>query len=90
MLRANMTTSDPLSQDQPPALESIWRQSTTSAVLLMLLTSCVMAIDVHNPIEALGNILFTVPVTFLFWWIVCAFLVWVWRKLGDLFAAWLK
>jgi len=56
----------------------------------MLLTSCVMAIDVHNPIEALGNILFTVPVTFLFWWIVCAFLVWVWRKLRLILEAWMK
>jgi hypothetical protein len=49
-----------------------------------------MAINVHNPIEALGNLLFTVPVTFFGWWVVCAFLVWVGRKLGVIFAAWLK
>ena len=85
-----MTTSDPVPQDQTPELASIWRQSTTSAVLLTLLASCVMAIDVHNPIEALGNLLFTVPVTFLIWWGICAFLVWVWRKLGELFAARMK
>jgi len=85
-----MTTSDPLSQDQTPALASIWRQSTTGAVALTLLASCIMAINVHNPIEALGNLLFTVPVTFLIWWVVCAFLVWVGRKLGGLFAALLK
>jgi len=85
-----MTTSDPVSQDQTPALASIWKQSTTAAVALTLLASCVMAINVHNPIEALGHLLFTVPVTFLIWWAICAFLVWVWRKTVDLFAAWLK
>ena len=85
-----MTTSDPVSQDQAPVLASIWRQSTTAAVALTLLASCVMAINVRNPIEALGHLLFTVPVTFLIWWAICAFVVWVWRKLGYLFAAWLK
>jgi hypothetical protein len=85
-----MTTSDPVPQNQTPELVSIWRQSTTSAVALTLLASCVMAINVHNPIEALGHLLFTVPVTFFGWWVVCAFLVWVGRKLGRILETWLK
>ena len=58
---------------------SIWRETTTPAVALTLLATCGIAIDVHNSIEALGDILFTVPVTFLFWWLVCTALLWLWR-----------
>jgi len=85
-----MTTSDPVSQNQTPARLSIWRQSTIGALALTLLASCAIAINVHNPIDAIGNILFTVPVTFLFCWVVCAFLVWVWRKLGHIVEVWTK
>jgi hypothetical protein len=46
--------------------------------------------DVRNPIEALGNLLFTVPVTFVVWWVICAFLVWVWRKLSRSLEEWMK
>ena len=60
------------------------------ALALTLLASCAIAVNVHNPIEALGNIFFTVPVTFLFSWVVCAFLVWVWRRLGRMLEAWTK
>jgi len=59
-----MTKPDPISQNQTPELVSIWRRSATGAVALTLLASCVMAINVHNPIEALGNLLFSVPITF--------------------------
>jgi len=59
----------------------LWRQGVMPAAVLTLLTSCVIAIDVRNPIEALGNILFTVPVTFFFWWLICIFLLWLWDSL---------
>ena len=85
-----MTTPDPIPPNPPPAPESIWRQSTTGALGLTLLASCAIAINVHNPIDAIGNLIFTVPVTFVFWWVVCAFLVWVWRKLGDIVESWTK
>ena len=62
---------------------SIWRQSTTAAVALTLLATCGIAINVHNPVEALENMLFTVPVTFLFWWILCTFLLWLWRVIFE-------
>jgi hypothetical protein len=90
LLTATMTTSDPASQNQHPAPVSIWRQSTTGALALTLLASCAIAINVHNPIEAIGNIIFTVPVTFLFLWVVCTFLVWIWRKLGRMVETWTK
>jgi hypothetical protein len=60
---------------------SIWRQSTTPAVALTLLATCGIAINVHNPVEAIGNLLFSVPVTFLFWWLICTFIVWLWRAI---------
>jgi len=60
---------------------SIWRQSTTPALALTLLTSCGIAVNVHNPVEAVGNLLFTVPVTFLFWWLICTFLLWLWQDI---------
>jgi hypothetical protein len=72
-------TVDPASQNQAPAPVSIWRQSASGAVALTLLATCAIAINVHNPIEAMGNLLFTVPVTFVFWWLVCTFIVWLWR-----------
>jgi hypothetical protein len=76
-----MTKPDPISQNQTPEPVSIWRQSATGAVALTLLASCVMAINVHNPNEALGNLLFSVPIAFLFWWVVCSFIVWLWRAM---------
>jgi len=79
-----MTTPDPVTQDQTPV--STWRQSATGAVFLTLLATCAIAIDVHNPIEAMGNLLFSVPVTFLFWWVICTFLVWGWRKFVNFLA----
>jgi hypothetical protein len=90
METATMTASEPVSQNQTPAPDSIWRQSNTSAVLLTVLASCAIAIDVHNPVEALGNLFFTVPVTFLFCWVICAFLIWVWRTLGRISKGWTK
>jgi len=72
-------TVDPASQNQASGPVSIWRQSASGAVALTLLATCVIAVNVHNPIDALGNLLFTVPVTFLFWWLVCTFIVWLWR-----------
>jgi len=52
-----------------------------AALALTLLASCAIAINVHSPMEAIGNILFTVPVTFLFWWLICTFIVWLWRAI---------
>ena len=80
-----MEEIDDLPPPQPVELreesldDSIWRQTATPAVALTLLASCVIAIDVHNPIEALGNILFTLPVTFFAWWLICTFLLWLWQ-----------
>ena len=69
---------------------SIWSQGATAAVALTLLASCGIAINIHNPIEALGNLLFTVPVTFFISWVICAFMVWVFRKLNRALEAWTK
>jgi hypothetical protein len=60
---------------------SIWSQSATGAVALTLLASCGMAINIHNTIDALGSILFTVPVTFFISWAMCAFSLWMWRAI---------
>lgn len=76
-----MITPDPTPQNQSAEPASIWRQTATSAVGLTLLATCAIAIDVRNPIEAIGNLLFSVPVTFLFWWLVCTFIVWLWRAI---------
>jgi len=74
-------TMEPIPPNQAAEPVSIWRQSATGAVALTLLATCAIAIDVRNPIEALGNLLFTLPVTFLFWWLVCTFIVWLWRAI---------
>jgi hypothetical protein len=81
-----MATPDPISQNENPAPVSIWRQSATGALVLTLLATCGLAVNIHNSIQAIGNILFVVPVTFLFWWLVCTFLVWLWRKLVNFLA----
>ena len=52
-----------------------------SAVVLTLLSTCGIAIRVHNEFEALRGLSFDLPVTFLFWWLVCTFLVWMGRTL---------
>ena len=71
-------------------IASIWNQGATGAVALTLLASCGIAINIHNPIEALGNLLFTVPVTFFISWGICTFLLWIFRKLGHLLESWTK
>jgi hypothetical protein len=58
---------------------SIWSQGATGAVALTLLASCGIAINIHNPIDALGSILFTVPVTFFISWGICTFILWLWQ-----------
>jgi len=62
---------------------SIWSQGATGAIALTLLASCGIAINVHNPIEALGNILFTVPLTFFISWGICTFILWLWRVIFE-------
>ena len=83
----NMEEIDDLQSDHSALAKpvSIWRHGSTGALVLTFLSTFGISINVHNPIEAIGNLLFSVPVTFLFWWVVCSFLVWVWRKLGNLF-----
>ena len=61
----------------------LWRQAVMPAAALTLLTSCVIAIDVRNPIEALGNLMVTVPITFLFWWLICTFFLWLWEAFFE-------
>ena len=71
----------PVEQQEEINDTPVWRRSATPAVALTLLTSCGIAINVQNPVEAVGNLFFTVPVTFLFWWLICTFLLWLWRAI---------
>lgn len=71
-------------------MASIWSQSATGAVALTVLASCGIAINIHNTIDALGNLLFTVPITFFISWVICAFLIWALRKLEGMLEAWTK
>jgi hypothetical protein len=66
--------------------------------VLTFLSTCGIAIHVHNEIEAIRGLALEVPITFLFWWLVCTVVVWVWRAISaalkslqhGLVAQWLK
>jgi hypothetical protein len=75
----DLSPPQPADRTEESQAASIWSQSGTAAVALTLLASCGIAINIHNPIDALGNILFTVPVTFFVSWVICTFILWLWR-----------
>lgn len=85
-------------QASMPAMTSAWKLSATSAVGLTLLSTCGIAAHVDNEVEAIRSLVLEVPLTFLFWWLVCTFLVRAWRTIAAIFnsvqespvAQWLK
>jgi hypothetical protein len=86
----DLTPPKPAEFTEDSQTASLWSQGATGAVALTLLASCGIAINIHNPIDALGNLLFTVPVTFFIAWGICTFLLWVYGKLVPLLEAWTK
>lgn len=67
----------------PKAVQtSVWKLSATGAVGLTFLSTCGIAINIDNEFEAIRSLVLDLPVTFLFWWLICTFLVWVWRTVA--------
>ena len=33
--------------------------------------------------ELMGSLIFSVPITFIFWWLVCTLFTFIWRKAGN-------
>jgi hypothetical protein len=81
-----------------PPKTSAWKLGAPSAIVLTFLSTCGIAIHIHNEIEAIRALAFELPITFLFWWLVCTCLVWIWRGITALLksiqlglvAQWLK
>lgn len=64
-----------------PAKLSAWKRSVAGAVGLTLLSTCGIAVYIDNEFEAIRGLAFDLPLTFVFWWLVCTFLVWAWRTI---------
>jgi hypothetical protein len=59
--------------------KSAWKLSATGAIGLTFLSTCGIAVHIDNEFDAIRSLVFDLPITFLLWWLVCTFLVWVWR-----------
>lgn len=70
-------------QTPKPAQISAWKLSATGAIGLTFLSTCVIAVHVDNEFQALRSFVLDLPITFLLWWLVCTFLVWVWRTIAG-------
>ena|SRR5215216_3056116 len=67
-----------------PAKTSAWKLSVTGAIGLTLFSTCGIAVYVDNEFEAIRALTFELPITFLFWWLVCTCFVWVWRVMAAI------
>ena len=61
---------------------SLWKRSAMGAVVLTFLSTCGLAVYVNNEFEAVKSLAFDVPITFVLWWFVCTFLVWIWGRIA--------
>lgn len=64
---------------------AVWRQGAKGAAVLTVLAACGIFVNSPNETEAIGDLLFGMPVAFIIWWVSCTFMVRVWRGLGIIF-----
>jgi hypothetical protein len=85
----HLQLAEPLEREQitePFALiqSSVWITGAKAAALVTILAGIGLIINDHGRVDLAGNLLFGIPVAYLFLWVICGFLVWLWRKVGAI------
>ena len=66
----------------PVARASAWTQGLKASIVITMLYFINNAfIKPEGSDRFQGNIIFGTLVTFIAWWLVCAFIVWIWRAI---------
>lgn len=65
-----------------PKQKSIWEASRTAVIVITILYVISTFITAPNQSELIGRLTVGLLATFFGWWLICAFIVWLWRKAG--------
>jgi hypothetical protein len=82
---SHVTQTLPVYEPPVPVQKTIWQASRTAAMIisiLYVLSTLLSFLNFPNTSELAGDLTFGLAATFFVWWVVCAFLVWFWRKAG--------
>jgi len=64
----------------PPCQPSAWRQGALGAAAFTILTAGAAIAGASNSSELTRGLVIGTPISFLFFWLVCTFIVWAWRQ----------
>lgn len=60
---------------------SIWKQGAKASAVISVLYALNILFTAPNTVEKVGDLTVGLVVTFVAWWVICAFIVWVWRSI---------
>ena len=77
--------TEPKTPPQPTktAPSSAWKSGAKGSAVLTVLYVLNLLIRPTTQNELAFDLTLGLGVTFLFWWLICAFIVWLWRRLGP-------
>jgi hypothetical protein len=61
---------------------SIWKQGAKGGAVITVLYVLTTPFTSTGPADLMGKLTIGLIATFMGWWLICAFIVWLWRKLG--------
>lgn len=77
------TASSDKPQNKPEGNQSVWKQGAKASTIITILYFINNAfIKPPSPDSFQGNIVFGLFSTFIGWWLICAGVVWAWKKFG--------
>ncbi len=59
---------------------SVWKQATKASGVITILYAVSAFFATPNPAELVGRLTIGLIATFLFWWVMCAGVLWLWKK----------
>jgi len=65
-----------------PVKKSIWQASRTAVIVITVLYVINTFITAPSQSELIGRLTVGLLATFFGWWVICAFIVWLWRRAG--------
>jgi hypothetical protein len=79
----------PISTETPkPVQKTIWKAAQPAVIVIAILytlSSFVGFLTYPNMGQLVGRLTVGLLVTVFVWWLICAFIVWLWRKFGAVF-----
>ena len=78
----DLPSSDKPATETEKVQVSVWKQGAKASAVLSGLYLIGQLVTPQYIPELVGNLTIGLIATFLFWWLVCAGIVWIWRKVG--------